>query len=514
MKQQFVLLALLLALATSCSEDFLVKTPQDSLTDSDFYKTESDFRQALNATYQAIRTGITSRESWMMGEMRSDNTHYDYNPTLRGEYIVGSENIADFTDNSQNQLTNEKYYQCYTGISRANTIIARMTSAGLATDVSNAILGEAKFLRALLYFDLVQYYGDVPLYQGEIESQLEAYLPRSPKADVYKLILADVNEAVSKLPAPAFPQSGRATKGSAKILLAHVSMVQKDYATAEKALKDLTGLGYLLLPDYASVFELANKNSKESIFEAQYQQGNQGQQSDFVYYFIPATDNTAPITGVESSNYAFNSLTGGRNIPTPEMISTYEPGDKRLGASIGIAEGTGPTNGFKAETIKSVISYVTPSVKTAKPFIKKYLHAHSLVRNTDDNWPIYRYADALLFLAEALNEQGKGAEAISYLNQVRKRAGLADFTNSSQITLRDVIAHERRVELAFENKRWLDLVRTGKAVEVMTANGKYLKSIYPYLQANTYNITPDRLLFPIPQREIIIGNLTQNPGYQ
>jgi hypothetical protein len=260
------------------------------------------------------------------------------------------------------------------------------------------------------------------------------------------------------------------------------------------------------------LFDPAYKNSQESILEAQYQQGNQGQQSDFIYYFIPPVRDTKPITGVVANNSAFNSMSGGWNVPTPEMISTYEPGDERLDASIGIVEGTGQATGFVAESVKSIVGYATPAGKTAKPFIRKYLHAHTQPFNTNDNWPVYRYADALLLLAEALNEQGKSGEALEYLNQVRRRAGLAEATNSSQSGLRDIIAHERRVELAFENHRWLDLVRTDKAIEVLTQHGEYLKSLYPSLQPRTYNLTADQLIFPIPSREIQINSqLTQNP---
>src|SRR5690606_33632297 len=122
------------------------------------------------------------------------------------------------------------------------------------------------------------------------------------------------------------------------------------------------------------------------------------------------------------------------------------------------------------------VDYTTPIGKRSYAFIKKYLNPHSIENNTDDNFPIYRYADALLLLAEALNEQGKSVEALEFLNQVRVRAGLLPSTETDQISLRKIIAHERRVEFAFENKRWLDLVRTDQAIEVMTQHGEYLKA--------------------------------------
>ena len=139
-----------------------------------------------------------------------------------------------------------------------------------------------------------------------------------------------------------------------------------------------------------------------------------------------------------------------------------------------------------------------------------------MANNTDDNWPIYRYSEVLLFLAESLNEQGKSVEALPYLNQVRIRAGLAPSVEVSQTLLRDVIDHERRIELAFENKRWHDLVRTNKAIQVMNTYGATLKAsgIYPNLTTDSYIVTSKHLLYPIPNRERTINiKITQNPGY-
>jgi hypothetical protein len=197
-------------------------------------------------------------------------------------------------------------------------------------------------------------------------------------------------------------------------------------------------------------------------------------------------------------------------------MSSYEPNDKRLEASIAIAEGSGPVGNMVIDAVKSPRGYVKPQGKRADPFIKKYLYPHSLQFNTDNNFPVYRYSDVLLTLAEVLNEQNKPSDALPFLNQVRQRAGLLPVGGLDQAALRDVIARERRVEFAFENKRWFDLVRTGKAIEVMNEHGRQLKTIYAgegYLPQLSYTVTPNRLLFPIPFREIQIGKLVQNPGY-
>lgn len=497
---------------SSCNKSFIELTPQSAITDGNFFKTESDFQQALNGAYEPIRSAITGKSSWIMGELRSDNTHYEQ--AIAGQYIEAAIAIANFLDDAANVNSNEKYFNLYTGVARTNAILGRIAGAGLKSDVESSITGQAKFLRALYYFELAQYYGGVSLYKSEVKTPSESYLPRASRDEVYAFVQTDVQEAISKLGNAAFPQTGRATKGSAKMLLAKLYMVKKEYANAEKELKDIAGMGYTLNTDYAANFDPTTKNSKESIFEAQYQAGNQGQQSFFTYFFLPSSLNLAPITGATANNSAFDALSGGWNIPTPEMIAAYEKGDKRLDASIGVAEGTGPTGSFAPEALKSIVDYKAPAGKTGKPFVKKYLSQHTVPFNTNNNWPIYRYSDALLLLAEALNEQNKAGEALPLLNQVRSRAGLVASTQSSQTALRDAIAKERRVELAFENHRWLDLVRTGKAVEVMTANGAYMKSLFPSLLPSTYNVSANRLVFPIPTRELQInGQLTQNAGY-
>ncbi|HEY8968522.1 MAG TPA: RagB/SusD family nutrient uptake outer membrane protein, partial [Puia sp.] len=142
---------------------------------------------------------------------------------------------------------------------------------------------------------------------------------------------------------------------------------------------------------------------------------------------------------------------------------------------------------------------------------------HTLPNQTNDNWPGYRYAEVLLLLAEALNEQNKTAEALPLLNKVRDRAfgtGVSPITTTNQTTLRNIILHERRVELAFENKRWIDLVRTGNAVQVMNAYGAAMKAQFPYLPANAFNVTENSTLFPVPFTERELNTqLDQNPGY-
>jgi hypothetical protein len=512
MNRKLIYTAAIILMLVGCKKDFLNLTPDSEANADDFFQTSEQFQQAVNGVYEPLRATV-GQSGFLMGEMRSDNTHYDYYAPDRGIHIIRRENIDDFLNDSQNQWTNDYYNNCYVGIARANTILSRIEKVQLDQAVKDQIIGETKFLRAYYYFNLVRYYGGVPLFLKEVEKEGDAFLARSTVDEVYAQVISDAKDAVEKLPVPSFPQTGRANKGSASTLLAEVYMTRKDFATALPLIKSVTTMGYGLLSTYADAFQLGNKNSRESVFEIQFMMGDQGQQSMFSYWFVPKATNVELITGVVSNTLNY----GGWNVPTDDMLNTYEQGDSRKGASIGIAEGiVGADGSFIIQASKSIEGYVVPTGKVAKPFVKKYLHAHSRERNTDDNWPVYRYSNVLLMLAECLNETGNPGDALTYINQVRKRAGssLANVTETAKDALGDIIAHERRVELAFENHRWHDLVRTGKAIQVMNAHGIQMKSKYNFISASAYNVTPDRLIFPIPYLELQLNKaLTQNPGY-
>lgn len=443
-----------------------------------------------------------------MGEMRSDNTHYLRYEADRAQRQY--EEIADFIDDEQNFMTDDMYYNCYSGISRTNSILDRIEGTSFAEDFRNKIVGEAKFLRAYFYFQLVRHYGGVPLYMHEVKGAGDAFLPRATVDDVYKVIEEDAADAIAKLQVVKFPQDGSVTQGAARMLLADVLMSKpaKDYAGAEAQLREILKMGYELQPDYADVFDTSKKNSKESLFEVQYQQGDQGQESNWLYYFIPRTSDAVVITGVPNSNTIADA---GWNVPTQEMVDSYEKGDLRLKASVAVIAGHNDAYGqFVCDKVCNVGDEEISNYPVHYYFINKYRHPHAKIKNTDDNWPVYRYSKVLLSLAECLLEQGKAAEATPFLNQVRSRAGLPAATLVDART----IANECRHELAFENHRWFDLVRTGKAIEVMAEHGKRMKALHSYLPERSYQMTKDKLVFPIPYRELQINSLLeQNTGY-
>lgn len=497
---------------SSCNDDFLKLAPETNLTSAAFFKTESHFDLALVGVYSQLR-GIVSPGHYM-DEMRSDNTFFRYYAPDRGP-ANWVEDIVEWTDQSQTTVVNNRYYSNYQGISRANTILSRIDGSELSEEAKARITGETSFLRAFYYFDLVTHYGGVPLYLNEVLDEASAYESRASVEEVFDQIIADLENAISKLPvASTFPQSGRATKGAAKMLLAkaYMSKPSREYGKAERELLDITQMNYSLLDNYADCFDSKNKNHKESIFDIQYQEGDDGQQSAFLYTMLPKTSNTGIATGVVVNNVS----AGGWNVPNQELIDSYEAGDIRLNASVKIIEGT--LNGgslfndpITYLSMKEIGNYTPESGKVYLPFIAKFLHGpYSKPSNTGENWPVFRYADALLLLAESLVEQNKNSEAIPFLNAVRKRAGLP---NLSEATKENVL-NERRHELAFENHRWTDLIRTGKAIEFMTAYGIRTKREYDFLPEASFNITENRLIYAIPFRETQINpKLGQNPGY-
>ncbi|HJT74967.1 MAG TPA: RagB/SusD family nutrient uptake outer membrane protein, partial [Chitinophaga sp.] len=482
---------------------------------SDFYKTAEDFNLALNGAYATVRDIYNSKSAWIMGEMRSDNTHYDYKPSDQALAVIQRYDVADFIDDRFNTQTAEKWYTCFAAISKVNGILDQIDAITFDAAEKKRIKGEAQFLRALSYFELVRYYGGVPVYTHAVQNREETYLARSTAEEVYTLIISDAKAAVDQLDAPAaFPQTGRVTKGAALTLLGDVYMTLERFPEAEPLLKQVVQMGYGLYPGYPDVFALNNKNGIESVFEIQFNANlPTPQASNFIYNFIPRMANSAVITGPGQ-----NTITnlGGFNTPAQDLLDSYEPGDKRLAGSLAVAEGTfNGTDDFTASAVKPIVGYTPAPGKVGRPFTTKFLHAHTIANQTNDNWPVYRYAEVLLLLAESLNEQGKGGEALLYLNQVRSRAGLQAATETEKEALATIILHERRVELAFENKRWLDLVRTGNALSVMNAFGVKQKQRYSYLLPASYNVTKERLLFPIPNAEVLLNvKLQQNPGYE
>lgn len=516
MKRQYIPFLLAgLALVASCKKSFLDLYPEGSISEGNFFKSTADFQQAVTGAYVPLRDIATI--AFFLDEQRSDNTHYDYNQKDRGG--LGFEQLADFMDDAQNGVIGTRYLANFNGISRVNVVLDRIEKIAfsMAEADKKQIIGEAKALRAHYYFDLVRYFGAVPLHLHEVKDSKGAFLARTGVDSIYAQIISDFTDALALLAPPAkFPASGRMNKGTVATELALVYMTRKEFDKAVPLLQSVTTMGYDLFTNYRDIFNPANKASagnKEAIFEVQYKSGTDGQSSNFIYRFIPVMPNTNNMLGI-----VFNNVNGGWNVPTDDLLGNYDPNDKRLNASIGIVEGklNTSTDFVPDSVITNMAGYTPPAGSIAKRFVKKYFYPpYSLPGyNTSQNWPVYRLGGVLLLLAEALNETNRSGDALPHLNRVRFRAGLPDITTTDKAQLKTIIDKEKRLELAFENHRWMDLVRTEQAVSVMTAHGIIMKATYSYLLPGSYNVTKDRLIYAIPFRERQLNNkLTQNPGY-
>jgi starch-binding outer membrane protein, SusD/RagB family len=486
---------------SSCSEDFLNQTDPTKVGVGVFYQNETQVKQALNGVYGTLQA-ITN-QAYLIGEFQTDNTTVDLNPSDRGG-AGGWEAFEFSTVNGGNGEIATLWNTYYAALYNLNLTLEKLSSATIDDAPKKEIEGQLKFIRGYMYFNLVQIFGDVVIVTKTLATPDPAFdLVRSPQADVWAQVEKDLKEAVTLLPAKytAAADKGRATKGAALGLLGKTYLTQKKYAEAVTALKEVTTLGYALNANYADNFDPspAKKNGVESLFEIQYQGDNDlGEQSSFEYVFAPRVSKGA-VTG-----YAAGS-NGGRNAPTNDIIAAYEIGDLRKDISL-------KTN-FTLDGVVYPVTYVT-----------KYNYPHTIVQRTNTNWPVLRYADVLLMLAEAINEQsGPTAEAFGYLNQIRKRAGLADLAGLDKAAFRTAVLKDRRLELAFENHRWYDLKRTMTPTEwaaFMNAHGAKERANPTIARGNVpfnstdYVFNDFEYFLPLPAPQILINpKLKQNPGY-
>lgn len=478
---------------TACSEDFLDLQPNTQVSTSSFYASTSDFRTAVNAAYAALQPDALYGSTYShFTEVPADNVTVQ-NPNGAGGIAQNEFDLFVVTPTNPSLLT--FYSGSYTAIQRCNIVLSRIDASEVPAALKDQFIGETKFIRALMFFNLVRFFGDVPLVLTEINAAEEGYaFERAPAAKVYEQILADLTDAEAKLPVSyTGTDVGRATRGAAKTLLGKVYLTQQNFPLAVTKLKeviDLTGPGgrvYDLAPAYRDNFDPAKSNNaghRESIFEIQYKTGGIGEGSPFTSATAPP-NGPLSLTGIGNGNGVFMW-------PTVQAFNAMPRTDPR-----------------RAATVDSLI--INGQMQR---FVRKYLQPQygSIPFNafdSDMNFPLLRFADVLLMYAEALNEVNNGPNAAAYeaINRVRRRghgvttAAFDVPPGLSKTAFALAVEAERRIELAFEGHRWPDLVRTGRAIPVMTALG--------------FNVKPHHLLFPIPQAEIDINptKMTQNPGY-
>jgi starch-binding outer membrane protein, SusD/RagB family len=495
MKKYILPLSITLCLAvTSCKDDYLDVDPIDRYVYYNFPQNESQVEQAVVGGYRTM-FDITNTHLWIWGDFLSDNTSFRYNPTDRGGFAI--EQLEEFVATSDNGNFNGFYQDSYRSIQRMNYMLQSLPQIAFVVPANKEVKeAEGRFIRAWHYFNLIRVYGNVPIIKEivtEPDANIVTRFPRRPVADVYsEIIIPDVEYAVSKLPkTTTAAQKGRLTQGAALMLLAKVQMTQKNFAAAATNLQQILGLGYSLNADYVNNFDPTKKNGTESILEIQ-ADPVLNLSFGFMGQWTPWGTGTTIWPGGSNSR-------GGLNQPTADLNTAYDAADKRKSVVIG-STGTG-TN-----TIL---------------FMKKFLYWDVATKANLTNFPLYRYSDALLMLAECLNEAAyPNAQAFTYLNQVRTRAGLANKTQTntnkalevaSQADFRLAIEQERRLELAGEGHRWFDLVRTGRADAVMKAHGEAEKRLKTTVDRAGY--TNIRTLLAFPNREIQQFGYPQTSGW-
>ncbi|GAL89062.1 RagB/SusD family nutrient uptake outer membrane protein [Jejuia pallidilutea] len=477
------ILLILLALMLSCSDDFIEVASQDENSE-EFFNSEADYQKALIGAYDLLQSTYLNV---MLGEIASDNT------LAGGESatdVPGIQEVDDMVHTPLNAQLRDIWNWMFAGVNRANFILEFQDK----TDFSGkeGVIAQARFLRAYYYFELVKWFGDVPLaVDKRIQFGEQFSLERTSKEQIYAQMEEDLVFASANLPYVQ-NETGRITKGAAQALLGKVYLYQEKFSEAATVLEDLINNGpYALLTDYSTMFENDNENNIESVFEVQYTDKEgagfgclQCSEGNVAVGFNGIRNYSGPVF---DSGFSFN-------VPTQEVVDAFEEGDIRLDTAILDIDAWAEANNASFSTGYEHTGY----------FNRKYI-ARKGDLNTGDanltnpnNYRAIRFADVLLMAAEALNRGGiSDTRALTYLNRVRTRATL-DALDVTGTELTNAIYQERRVELVGEGHRFFDLVRTGRAAQEI--NG---------FVAGKHEV------FPIPLIEIeLAGNIwEQNPGY-
>jgi len=544
---KYILTAVIILL-TACSEDFVNLTNPNALTSGSFWKTENDILLGTNAMYQAlIYDGTYMRKyPWTM-DVRADDS---YNVTPQ-TYVMS--NLTTYTIGGEEL---EQPWECnYVGIWRANQVLDNIDNVEMDPQLKERCIGEAKFIRGLCYFNLLNLYQNVVVYENSAQSTDDFYIEQSPPEEVWDVVYRDFSEAVEKCwnknekRGDYTNELGRATKAAAAAFLARAYLMNQRYQDALPVLRNIISSAdggnelygfYDLVPDYRDNFTEANENNVESIFEIQYDlafgdaQGwigdpapNWQKQDGYNKSLAPQPfgwGDVAPSVWIWDEFHKETAADGGNDGRMEACFYFEHPGDPDY-----------TVYGYKQDTIYNDPPYITGStvfdgmswatvgnVDLNLPddfnvYIRKYLTED---KEMDRAWRsginrrLVRYADILLLYAECLNETGQTAAAYPFIQKVRDRANLPNLATAkpgmSQDEMFWQIDHERALELCFEAWRYLDLLRWGWFESQATVN-QILLPRDPEFQ----NWLPGREYLAIPPTEIerTNGIVNQNPGW-
>ncbi len=481
------IMAILLITTLFTCDDYLDILPEGQENTENYFNSKSDYEDALIGVYDLLGTTYLNN---ILGEIASDNSNCGGGDQTD---VLDWQQIDDMIHTADNGALRSIFQWMYAGISRANYIVEYQDKT--AFEGKDKLLAENLFLRSYFYFELVKFFGDVPMYlDGRITLDAAQVIDRTPKSEIYAQLEQDLNAAIASLPWTQ-SQNGRATKGAALALLGKIYLYQEKFPQAASTLELVISSGqYQLVSDYSTIFLNSNENNEESVFEVQYY-GGEGASFDCfqcvegniaVGFMGPRflTGNYSPYT----SGFSFNP-------PTADIFNSYSSDDVRRDATILDMEAfvaSRPDVTFGKGNLDDYTGYYN---KKYIPYAEANIPDVNLTHS--NNYRAIRYSDVLLMAAEAYNRGAiDDTKARAYTNLVRERAGLEDVTSSGANLTQDIYK-ERRLELAGEGHRFFDQVRTN---QTSTING--FKS-----GVNE--------LFPIPRIEIeLAGNRwSQNPGY-
>jgi len=474
----------------ACHEELLNPVPESVLTNVNAFNKASDMNLAVLGVYATYQDRIPS--DYELWEMPSDNMYAFYFGAT-----PGIEEITVLQVNPENPKINDFWKRNYNGIFRANSVLANIEKpTDYAAGQKDQLIGEAKFMRATYYFDLVRTFGGVPAITTVVTAEQARGISKATENEIYQIIIDDLKDAVTKLPLPAAIAKGRASKAAASALLAKVYVYRENWTEAKPLLEDvLNNYNYGLVSNYGSLFEVATENNSEVVFGIPYVTGTDGQNLTYAL---------SPIYGIHGVINNGNRV--GR--PTWDLHTAFEPGDSRFDVTISEYQLT-----FDSKATDAPFWF---------PYFNKWIVPSPNPTSSALDIPIIRYADVVLLYAETLYNLNDPDGALTQINRVRARAFgntdhnyvLADIPNDDAFL--DVLLLERRLEFVAENQRWFDLVRTGRYMtELAEYDGEYNDGSGEAMKI-TVDVKPHKKYFPIPWEQIELsedGVLKQNDGY-
>jgi starch-binding outer membrane protein, SusD/RagB family len=514
MKTLKYIIFLVVITISSCS-DIIDQYPENYLSTATYYTNSAEFRTAINGCYNSMQKQVSNE--WQFTELRSDNTIMS-SPGTTSVQNFDLDYLDRYFPNTSQPAIQTYWTNSYYTIKAANLILSELGVSYIANS-GTIVLGpikakiteaerkkyisEACFIRAMQYYNLVRLYGGVFLIDKPISPEAAKQINRSSVADIYKFIIADLvtaaaNGSTSKFAAIPATDYGMANSWTAKALLAKVYLNLNRKPEAILLLNDIiNNSGYSLQASYANVFSITNEMNSEILFAVRFKSGGLGLGNSMPNQFAPQNSGNAVIVGAGRS---YNS-------PSQEFIDSYAANDLRKAVNIGFYGLSKPD----------------------QIYVNKYMSKPAIVNDSENDWPVIRYADVLLMLAEA---QGNTASSWAQINLIHKRATGVTLTpdTGNVAVFEKALADERRWEFAFENQRFFDLLRfdttltTIKSEAIIDTHFAYMYPIYyityteprltlDQMQANT---NADKFLLPIPQYEIDTNSfivIPQNPGY-